>query len=63
VRGAEEAIAALGDTLVEARLPRPGTPRAEGYEGEGWALVRHATTEGARQALKTLISGIRVIAG
>jgi hypothetical protein len=63
VRGAEEALSAIGDTLVEARLPQAGMPRASGYEGEGWAIVRHATTDGARQALKTLITGIQVIAG
>lgn len=63
VTGVEEALAAVGDALVEARLPKPGMPRAESYEGEGWATVRSATTEGAKKALHTLVSTIRVVAG
>ncbi len=49
--------------LVEVRLPRPGHPRNGGYEGEGFALVRHATTDGAKHALSRLISSIRVELG
>jgi biotin carboxylase len=63
VRGADDAIAAVGDALVELRLPKPGQARASGYEGEGYALVRHRTTEGVKEALLTLISRIRVVAG
>lgn len=63
VLGADEALAAVGDALVEARLPKPGQPRSSSYEGEGWAIVRSATTEGAKEALRTLVSGIRVVAG
>lgn len=62
VTGADEAIAQLGGSLVEARLPKPGQPRADGYEGEGFAIVRHETTEGAKEALRTLISSVRVLA-
>lgn len=61
VTGVDEAVAAVGDALIELRAPKPGTPRAEGYEGEGWAVVRHASTEGAKRALKTLIERIQVM--
>ena len=37
-----------------------GQHRAEGYEGEGWATVRSATTEGAKKALLTVIQRIQV---
>jgi len=60
VTGVEDAVAALGDTLIELRAPKVGQPRGAGYEGEGWAYVRHATTDGAKQALLTLIQGIQV---
>lgn len=63
VIGADEAIEAVGDALVEARLPKVGQPRASGYEGEGFAIVRHPTTHGAKEALRTLITHIRVVAG
>jgi hypothetical protein len=63
VHGWEEAKAAVGDALVEAQRPALGQPRAESYEGEGYALVRHATTEGARRALQELITHVRVELG
>lgn len=60
VEGVERAVEACGAALVELRAPRVGQPRAEGYEGEGWAIVKHATTEGAKQALRALIENIQV---
>jgi biotin carboxylase len=63
VHGAATALAEVGDAVVELKLPAPGTPRAASYEGEGLAIVKHATTEGARRALSTLISCIRIELG
>jgi biotin carboxylase len=63
VRGIEAMKSELEGTLVEMVAPRVGMPRAEGYEGEGYAIVRHATTEGVRAALHRLVSEIRVDAG
>ncbi len=60
VDGVERAVEACGDALVELRAPKVGQPRAEGYEGEGWAIVKHETTEGLKQALRALIENIRV---
>jgi biotin carboxylase len=60
VEGVEAAVAAAGDALVEMRTPKVGMARAEGYEGEGWATVRSATTDGAKQALHALIDNVRV---
>lgn len=60
VTGVELALSEVGDSLIELRAPKPGMPRSTSYEGEGWATVRHATTEGAKQALLTLIQRIQV---
>lgn len=60
VQGVDDAVAAAGDALVEMRAPKVGAPRAEGYEGEGWALVKHATTEGVKRALRSLIEHVQV---
>ena len=60
VTGVEAAIEEAGDALVELRTPKVGQPRAAGYEGEGWATVRHATTAGATQALRTMIERVQV---
>ncbi len=60
VTGIEAAIEAAGSALVEMRTPKVGQPRADGYEGEGWALVKSETTEGAKQALLAVIQNIQV---
>jgi hypothetical protein len=60
VDGVERAIEACGAALVEMRTPRVGQPRADGYEGEGWAIVKHDTTEGVKQALLALIENVQV---
>ncbi|MFT5684956.1 MAG: biotin carboxylase [Myxococcota bacterium] len=60
VEGVEAAKAAVGKWVVNSRLPRVGQPRSEHYEGEGYAIVRHPTTEGAVHALRTMITTIKV---
>lgn len=60
VTGLDAAIDACGETLVEMRTPKVGQARAEGYEGEGWALVRSASTEGVKQGLIALIENVQV---
>jgi len=60
VNGIEKAIAEAGDTLGEARLPKVGQLRAEGYEGEGWASLKGKSTEGVKKALLGLIENVQV---
>lgn len=63
VHGWDEARAVIGDALVEAHVPKVGQPRADSYEGEGYAIVRHATSDGALEALKQLVTRVRVELG
>lgn len=60
VEGVEAAVAAAGDSLVDMRIPKVGMARAASYEGEGWAHVKHATTEGAKQALLALVQNVQI---
>lgn len=60
VEGVDAAVEALGDTLVEMRVPKVGQPRASSYEGEGWATVRAATTAEVERALLTLVRTVQV---
>jgi phosphoribosylaminoimidazole carboxylase (NCAIR synthetase) len=60
VTGVQKAKELVGKALVEFRPPKVGQPRAPGYEGEGWALVKSATTEGVKQALLALIENVQV---
>ncbi len=60
VTGIEKAIEMCGDALIEMRTPKVGQPRSAHYEGEGWAIVKHPTTEGVKHALRALIENVQV---
>jgi biotin carboxylase len=63
VRGLEQAQKELGDLVVEAKLPQIGMPPKEGYEGEGFVIVRHPDTAVVERALKRMIELVRVEMG
>ncbi|MFZ5475331.1 MAG: ATP-grasp domain-containing protein [Myxococcota bacterium] len=50
----------VGHLVVEAQLPVVGRPKASGYEGEGFVIVRHPDTRVVQQALTTLIETVKV---
>ncbi len=60
VENLEIAQRKVGHLVVEAKLPVVGKPRASGYEGEGYVIVRHPDTRVVTDALSTLIQTIRV---
>lgn len=63
ILGLEEAQRDIGPLVVETELPRPGQPATSSYEGEGYVILRHRDTEVVRQALRRLISVVRVEMG
>ena len=60
VTGAERAQELVGRHVVEARLPTPGAPRSDSYEGDGHVIVRHPDTAVVEAAMKTIIETIQV---
>jgi hypothetical protein len=60
IRGLDVAQKEMGDLVVEARLPKAGQGPSGGYEGEGYVILRHERTEVVEQALKRLVSIVRV---
>jgi hypothetical protein len=60
VHGVDELQREIGQLVVEARLPDVGQPASSGYEGEGYIIVRDPDTEVVRNALRRIVSGIRV---
>ncbi len=63
VRGldkAQTALTKLGVEVVERQLPRPGGPKHKGYEGEGYAIVRHRETARVHAALSELVGNVHV---
>jgi hypothetical protein len=63
VHGVEQAQKELGELVVQARIPRPGQPKSESYEGEGYVIVRHADTEVVKRTLNRVLELIRVEMG
>lgn len=60
VLGVREANAKVGHLAVKSRLPKPGQPKSDHYEGEGYVIVRHPETDAVAAALKTIIETIRI---
>ena len=60
VHGLERAQRELGHLIIETKLPKVGATPASSYEGDGYAIVRHPDTQVVRDALKRLVSWVRV---
>ncbi len=60
VEGLEEAQERMGALVAEAVLPQPGRPRARGYEGDGFVIVKHAEDAVVLEAARILISTLKV---
>jgi D-alanine-D-alanine ligase-like ATP-grasp enzyme len=60
VTGVRETLEAVGPWVVEAKLPTPGTPKSDGYEGDGYIVVRHESTAKVEELLRTIVHTIRI---
>ena len=60
IEGLEEAQRAVGNLVVEARMPEVGRARASGYEGEGYVIVRHPETRVVVDALTRIVQTVKV---
>ena len=49
--------------MVESRLPVPGQMSSAGYEGDGYVIVRHPDTAVVTDAMRRLVTGVRVELG
>lgn len=63
VKGLEEVARELKGLVVEARMPQPGQAATRTYEGEGYVIVRHPDTEVVKDALRKIVTRIRVELG
>ena len=55
-----EAHEAVGSLIAEAKLPTIGAVKSDGYEGDGYVVVRHESTAVVQRALKILIETIKI---
>jgi biotin carboxylase len=60
IHGLEEAQSRFGHLVVEARLPSAGQFASDSYEGEGYVIIRDADPDVVEEALKQIVSLVRV---
>ena len=60
IHGLDQAQREMGGLVVEVKLPQPGQPPASSYEGEGYVVLRHPETGVVDEALRRVVSLVRV---
>ena len=63
VQGFEAMQQAVGEIIVEARLPTIGKAPNTSYEGDGFIIVRHPDTRVVTKAVQSIVSTVRVELG
>ena len=63
IHGLDQIGREIGSLVVDFKLPEPGAVPASSYEGDGFVILRHPETAVVMQALKRLISVVRVELG
>jgi ATP-grasp domain len=63
VHGLGQLPAEVSSLVVESRLPTPGQVSSASYEGDGYVIVRHPDTAVVTEALRRLVTGVRVELG
>jgi len=60
IDGLDEAQRAVGRLVEEVKLPHIGAPKADGYEGDGYVILRHREQEALDAAVKLVLDTVRV---
>jgi len=63
IHGLDQAQAEMGALVVEAHLPKPGQTPSMSYEGDGFVILRHRETRVVEEALRRLVTLVRVELG
>jgi biotin carboxylase len=63
VEGIDEVQKELGDLVVAAKIPAPGSPASKDYEGEGYVILRHTETEAVETGLARVLELIKIRLG
>ena len=60
IAGLEQIHDEINEFVVEARFPQIGQAAAEGYEGDGYIIVRHPQTDRVKWMLQQIISNVQI---
>ena len=63
VQGLDQLPGEVKSLVVESRLPTPGQMSSASYEGDGYVIVRHPDTGVVADAMRRLVTGVRVELG
>ncbi len=63
VHGLDEAQRHFGHLVVESRLPQAGQAPSDSYEGDGYVIIRHTSSDVVEQALQHIVRLVRVELG
>jgi hypothetical protein len=63
IAGVDQIEREIGHLVVSSKLPVVGNARGTGYEGDGFLIVRHERTSVVEDALRRIISTVRVECG
>jgi hypothetical protein len=63
VHGLDRLPPEVSSLVVESRLPSPGQPSSGSYEGDGYVIVRHPDTSVVTDALRQLVTTVRIELG
>lgn len=60
ISGVQKTHEAIGKYIVEAELPTVGAPKSDGYEGDGYVIVRDRDTEVVKKVIAKIVETIKV---
>jgi len=60
VTGVHETWEAVGPWVVEAKLPALGASKNDSYEGDGYVIVRHPSTQKVKELITTIVETMKV---
>lgn len=60
VTGEHETHEAVGQWIVEAKLPAIGAMSNDSYEGDGYVIVRHPSTAKVEELIQTIIQTMKI---
>ena len=63
VHGLDTLPPEVSSLVVELRLPEPGQLSSDSYEGDGYVILRHRDTAVVTDAMRNLVTSVRVELG
>ena len=60
VEGTEKIKSKLGNLIVDARWPKPGTRKSDTYTGDGYITIRHHETSHVKSALEFIKDTVKI---